>query len=78
MGLFRQEYWSGLSFPSPEDLPEPGIEPGSSVLQVDSLLSEPPRKPMLSWLVTAALRERSCHLTDQETEAQRGSNDTAS
>ena len=37
MGFSRQEYWSGLSFPSPEDLPDEGIEPGSSVLQVDSL-----------------------------------------
>ena len=37
MGFFRQEYWSGLPFPSPEDLPNPGIEPRSSVLQADSL-----------------------------------------
>ena len=42
----RQEYWSGQSFPSPEDLPNPGIEPGSSVLQADHLLSEPPGKPI--------------------------------
>ena len=33
MGLSRQEYWSGLLFPSPEDLPDPGIEPGSPTLQ---------------------------------------------
>ena len=33
----RQEYWSGLPFPSPGDLPDPGIEPGSSALQADSL-----------------------------------------
>ena len=32
MGFSRQEYWSGLSFPSPEDLPDPGIEPGSPAL----------------------------------------------
>ena len=38
----RQEYWSGLPFPSPGDLPDPGIKPGSPVLQADSLLSEPP------------------------------------
>ena len=41
MGLSRQEYWSGLSFPSPGDLPDPGIEPrppGSPELQADSLL----------------------------------------
>ena len=37
MGFSRQEFWSGLSFPSPEDLPEPGIEPWSPALQADSL-----------------------------------------
>ena len=37
MGLSRQEYWSGLLFPSPEDLPDPGIEPVSAARQVDSL-----------------------------------------
>ena len=42
----RQEYWSGLPFPSPGDLPDPGIEPGSPALQTDSLLSEPPGKPI--------------------------------
>ena len=44
MGFSRQEYWSRLPFPSPEDLPEPGIEPGSLALQADALLSEPPGK----------------------------------
>jgi len=38
----RQEYWNGLPFLSPRDLPNPGIEPGSSTLQADSLPSEPP------------------------------------
>ena len=37
MGFFRQEYWSGLTFPSPGDLPDPGIEPASLALQVASL-----------------------------------------
>ena len=37
MGFCKQEYWSGLPFPSPEDLPDPGIEPGSPVLQADTL-----------------------------------------
>ena len=37
MEFSRQEYWSGLPFPSPGDLPDPGIEPGSSALQADSL-----------------------------------------
>ena len=45
MGFYRQEYWSGLPFPSPGDLPDPGIEPGSPALQVDALLSAPPGKP---------------------------------
>ena len=45
LGFSRQEYWSGLPLPSPEDLPEPGIEPKSPALQADSLLSEPPGKP---------------------------------
>ena len=44
MGFSRQEYWSGLPFPSPEDLPNPGIEPGSPALQADALPSEPPGK----------------------------------
>ena len=37
MGFSRQEYWSGLLFPSPEDLPNPGIEPWSPALQADSI-----------------------------------------
>ena len=43
-GLFRQEYWNGLPFPSPGNLPNPRIEPGSPALQADALLSEPPPK----------------------------------
>ena len=43
MEFSKQEYWSGLSFPSPGDLPDPGIEPGSPALQADTLPSEPPR-----------------------------------
>ena len=39
-GIFRQEYWSGLPFPSPGDLPDPGIEPRSPALQADSLPTE--------------------------------------
>ena len=42
MGFSRQEYWSGLPFPSPGDLPDPGIEPGSPALEADALTSEPP------------------------------------
>ena len=44
MGFSRQDYWSGLPFPSPGDLPNPGIEPRSHALQADSLLSDPPGK----------------------------------
>ena len=44
MEFSRQEYWSGLPFPSPRDLPDPGIKPGSSTLQTDVLPSEPPGK----------------------------------
>ena len=42
----RQEYWSGLPFLSPGDLPDAGIEPGSPAFQADTLASEPPGKPL--------------------------------
>ena len=45
MEFSRQEYWCGLPFPSPGDLPNPGIKPRSPALQVDALTSEPPGKP---------------------------------
>ena len=45
MRFSRQKYWSGLSFPSPGDLPDPGTKPRSPELQADSLPSEPPGKP---------------------------------
>ena len=45
MELFREEYWSRLPFPSPGDLPDPGMQPGTPALQADSLPSEPPGKP---------------------------------
>ena len=45
MEFFRPEYWSGQPFPSPEDLPNPGIEPRSSALQADSLPTKPQGKP---------------------------------
>ena len=47
MGFSRQEYWSGLPFPSPGDLPDSGIEPGSPALQADSLPSELRGKPVV-------------------------------
>ena len=48
VGFSMQEYWSGLPFPSPEDLPHPGTEPGCPVLQADPPQSEPPWKSS-SW-----------------------------
>ena len=45
MAFSRQEYWSGLPFPSLGDFPDPGTEPWSPALQADSLPSEPPGKP---------------------------------
>ena len=50
MGFSRKEYWSELPFPSPGDLPDPGIEPGSPTFQTDPLTSEPPGKPY-DWLL---------------------------
>ena len=47
MGFSRQEYWHGLPFPPPGELPDPGIEPVSPAMQADSLLLEPPGKPNL-------------------------------
>ena len=57
MGFSRQECWSGLPFPSPGDLPDPGIKPGSPALQADALPSEPPGKPsnLLKYLSNTSL-----------------------
>ena len=44
MGFSRQGYWSGVPFPSPGELPDPGIKPGSPALEADALTSEPPGK----------------------------------
>ena len=46
-GIFQAEYWNGLPFPFPEDLPNPGIEPWSPTLQADSLPTELPKKPFI-------------------------------
>ena len=48
MEVSRQERWSGLPFPSPGDLPDPGIKPGSPTLQADALPSKPPGKPQMN------------------------------
>ena len=58
----RQEYWSGLPFPSPGDLPDPGIEPGSPTLQADALPSEPPGKPINRYNYPCMVgAPRKCH-----------------
>ena len=54
MGFSRQEYWSGLPFPSPGDLPDPGIEPASPVLAGGFFATEPPRKTPPQWLITVS------------------------
>ena len=51
MGFSRQEHWSRLPFPSPGDLPDPGIEPKSPALQADSLLTERLSLPFQSYIV---------------------------
>ena len=60
MGFSRQEYLSGLPFPSPGDLPDPGIKPGSPALEADALTSEPPGKPngCESWTIKKAEHKR--------------------
>ena len=53
MRFSSQRYWSGLPFPSPEDLPNPGIKPGSSALQADSLPTEPQHHYLVFILLTS-------------------------
>ena len=79
MGFSRQEYWRGLPFPSPGDLPDPGIEPRSPALQADALTSEPPGKPKSNftncrmWLggIWGDQLCQTSHSTDGKTEALR-------
>ena len=59
MGFSRQECWNGLPFPSPGDLPDPGIEPRSPTLQADALTSEPPGKPLEFFNVSQKHTENS-------------------
>ena len=73
MGFSRQEYRSGLPFPSPKDLPNPGIEPRSSTLQAATLPSEPPGKPMESERdppVEATVNGRTQTLTENVTQSR--------
>ena len=53
------KYWSGLPFPSPGDLPDPGIEPGSPALEADALTSEPPGK-QIEFVTTVTLKSLQC------------------
>ena len=68
MGFSRQEYWSGLAFPSPGNLPDSGIEPGSPALQTDALPSEPPGKPKFKkplWNITYFITPFYMHCWEQ-------------
>ena len=67
MRFSRQEYWSGLPFPSPVDLPEPGIEPGSSALQADSLLTELPENYIVICIFIAKHKNNYIYLEVQIT-----------
>ena len=58
MGFSRQEYWRGLPFPSPGDLPNPGIEPGSPALQADSSPIELQGNMVSRFLMTSVLRKK--------------------
>ena len=62
MGFSRQEYWSGLPFPSPGDLPDPGIEPRSPAMQADALPSEPLGKPQIVYAKIKILHKNLSHL----------------
>ena len=67
MGFSRQEYWSGLPFPSPGDLPDPGIKPGSPAFQADALTSEPPGKPWWGFCPSKYLGTPKNNTTNGET-----------
>ena len=84
MGFSRQEYWSGLPFPSAGDLPNPGIQPGSPALQTDVLLSENYRtialishtsKVMLKILQTRLQQYVNRELPDVQAGSSRGTRD---
>ena len=75
MGFSRQEYWSGLSFPSPEDLPDSGIKPWSPALQADSLLFElqgsPTKKKKKRRRIKSRKLEMKKEVTTDNAEMQR-------
>ena len=75
MRFSRQEYCSGLPFPSPGDLPDPGIEPGSPTLQADALTSEPPGKPIIQegWMQLQGFLK--VEMEAEERESEKNKND---
>ena len=64
MGFSRQEYWSGLPFPSPGDLPDPGIEPGFPTLEAYALTSKPPGKPHTQTSGPQKMQDNKCILLE--------------
>ena len=71
MEFSRQEYWSGLLFPSPGDLPHPGFKPHSAAFQADSLLSEPTGKPTKCTVPEIERREKKSFLSKQYKEIEK-------
>ena len=67
MGFSRDEYWSGLSFPSPGDLPDPGIKPGSPALREDALPSELPGNQIIILSFHSSLQICACGLLQGQT-----------
>ena len=74
MEFSKQEYWSGLPFPSPGDVPDPGTKPRSPALKADSLLSKPPGKPWFYFgiLQTSSLGASQVALVVKELPANAG------
>ena len=66
LGFSRQEYWSGLAYSSPGDLPDRGIEPRFPGLQEDSLPSEPPGKPNIKHSINQICLKRVCNQRKSE------------
>ena len=62
MGFSRQEYWSGVPFPSPGDLHNPGIKPRSPTSQADTLTSAPPGKPLNTVSQKTSYRDTELHI----------------
>ena len=73
MGFSRQEYWSGLPFPSPGDLPDPGIKPGPPAFQADALTSEAPgtnRMELWTWMNSTCNTMNDSHQCNTEQKAR--------